>query len=83
MGSFNMRWKEDWNGYNIHSVLRSFVGMANSYDRADLRKLQKKYWQLRFFDVAKENWTRCLNLIISFKRLNEITSFFFFVGKVI
>ena len=21
--------------------------MANSYDRADLRKLQKKYWQLR------------------------------------
>ena len=33
--------------YRIHFVLRSFVDMANSYDRADLRKLQKKYWQLR------------------------------------
>ena len=32
------------NIHNIHFVLRSFVGMANSYDRADLRKkLQKKY----------------------------------------
>ena len=30
--------------YRIHFVLRSFVDMANSYDRADLRKLQKKYW---------------------------------------
>ena len=29
--------------YRIHFVLRSFVDMANSYDRADLRKLQKKY----------------------------------------
>ena len=27
----------------IHFVLRSFVDMANNYDRADLRKLQKKY----------------------------------------
>ena len=33
--------------YRIHFVLRSFVDMANSYDRVDLRKLQKKYWQLR------------------------------------
>ena len=33
--------------YRIHFVLRSFVDIANSYDRADLRKLQKKYWQLR------------------------------------
>ena len=29
------------------------------------------------FDVTKENWTRCLYLIISFKLLNEITSLFF------
>ena len=28
------------------------------------------------FEVTKENWTRCY-LIISFKRLNEITSFLF------
>ena len=74
MGSFNVL-KEDCNGYNIHFVLllQSFVGMANSYDCADLQKLQKKYWQLHFCDIAKENWTRCLYLIISFKRLNEIT----------
>ena len=27
--------------YRIHFVLRSFVDMVNSYDRADLRELQK------------------------------------------
>ena len=42
-----------------------------------LTEIAEKYRQLRVFDFVKENWTRYLYLIISFKRLNEITSFVF------
>ena len=59
-------------GYG-HWRVRLLEGMA-SYD---IVEVAEKILTSSFFVVAKENWTMCLYLIISFKRLNEITLFFF------
>ena len=53
--------------------------MANSYD---LGKLQKKYWQLRFLmSQRKIGLGVYIISYISFKQLNEITSFLFLLER--
>ena len=60
------------NGYHIHFVLRLFQGMANSYNRAGVF----------FFDVTKENFTRCLHLLTgSGQTMNRLV--FIYVSRFI